>query len=87
MKKCEVCGNEYENPMEIKLTQEDVVHHFDCFECAISALAPHCENCGVGIIGHGVQFDKKIFCSAHCARYVGLTGVVDHASSNRIVMA
>jgi hypothetical protein len=34
-------------------------HTFDCFECAIAALAPECEKCGVKIIGHGLEADER----------------------------
>jgi len=30
---------------------------FDSFECAIHALAPTCENCGIRIVGHGLEKD------------------------------
>ena len=48
---CEVCGNEYDKPLEI--VTNGISHYFDCFECAIHALAPRCEHCGCRIIGHG----------------------------------
>src|SRR3712207_7191663 len=37
----------------------------DSFECAIHALAPSCEYCGVKVIGHGVEADGHFYC---CAR-------------------
>src|SRR5215208_2139109 len=40
MHECEVCGNDYDKPMEITVRGE--THYFDCFECAIHALAPQC---------------------------------------------
>ena len=36
--KCEVCGNDYDKPLE--LVVNGISHYFDCFECAIHALAP-----------------------------------------------
>ncbi len=66
MAQCDVCGNDYEVPMEIRLG--DRVSTFDCFECAIHAMAPACECCGCRIIGHGVEAAGKIYCCAHCAR-------------------
>ena len=45
MKKCDVCGNEYDKPIEI--LANGISHYFDCFECAIHALAPECEHCGL----------------------------------------
>ena len=64
--KCEVCGNEYGQCMEIRLYGEN--HTFDCFECAIHALAPHCVHCGCQVIGHGVETNGLLYCSTHCAR-------------------
>jgi hypothetical protein len=37
-------------------------HTFDSFECAIHALAPVCEYCGVRVIGHGVEADGSFYC-------------------------
>jgi hypothetical protein len=72
---CEVCGNEYDKTIEIRKDGED--HTFDSFECAIHALAPTCEHCGVRIIGHGVEANGSIFCSASCAEKAGVSGVAD----------
>lgn len=74
---CEVCGNDYDKPLEI--TAGDGERHvFDSFECAIHALAPLCEHCGCRIIGHGVEAGGTMFCCAHCAEAVGVVGAVDH---------
>jgi Rieske Fe-S protein len=70
MARCEVCGNDYDKPMEILLRGER--HTFDSFECAIHALAPQCQHCGCRIIGHGVETDGRLFCCAACARKVGV---------------
>ena len=72
---CEVCGNDYDKPLEI--TIEDETHVFDCFECAIYALAPACEHCGCKIIGHGAQAGNANYCCAHCAKVVGVSGLDD----------
>jgi len=72
---CEVCGNAYDKPLEIRLNGES--HVFDCFECAISALAPTCDHCGCRIIGHGTESDDAMFCCAHCAQAEGVTGAHD----------
>lgn len=74
---CEVCGNDYD--MAIEVVAAGARHVFDCFECAIHALAPRCEHCGCLVIGHGVEGGHKFFCSAHCAREAGFKGVQDHA--------
>ena len=72
---CAVCGNAYDKPLEIRVGGQ--THVFDCFECAISALAPVCARCGCRVIGHGTESDESIYCSAHCARAEGVVGVDD----------
>jgi site-specific DNA recombinase len=52
---------------------------FDSFECAIHALAPTCEYCGVRVVGHGVEADGHFYCCAHCAGMAGAEGVADRA--------
>src|SRR6266702_910503 len=63
---CEVCGNEYESAFTVTLDGD--TYAFDCFECAIHALAPSCAHCGCKVIGHGVSRQGEIFCCDHCAR-------------------
>lgn len=75
MLNCEVCGNHYDQPLRI--THGGSEHVFDCFECAIHALAPHCTSCGLRVIGHGLESQGVIFCSAHCARVIGQSGFID----------
>jgi hypothetical protein len=62
---CQVCGNDYDKAFEVWMGGSS--HSFDSFECAIHALAPACDHCGVKISGHGVEKDGAIFCCAHCA--------------------
>lgn len=81
-KQCSVCGNEYDKL--IKISYNGHTDQFDCFECAIHALAPKCKTCGLSVIGHGVEVDELIFCSAHCARRSGKVGLIDHAPSQVI---
>lgn len=75
---CEACGNHYENPMVIRIKGTE--HLFDCFECAIHALAPKCANCGVRVLGHGVEVNDTVYCSAHCGRMGGERNFCDHVS-------
>jgi hypothetical protein len=70
MARCDVCGNDYDKTIQIK--QGTKTGTFDCFECAIHAMAPVCEHCGCRIIGHGVEAQGRIFCCAHCAEQVGV---------------
>ena len=50
---CETCGNIYEKAFHVSLDGQ--THVFDCFECAIEALAPRCAHCHLRVIGHGVE--------------------------------
>lgn len=77
MAQCEMCGNDYDKPLEIVV--EGTQHTFDCFECAIQALAPVCDHCGCRIIGHGVENEGTFFCCAHCAHEAGITALSDRA--------
>lgn len=77
MGKCEVCGNEYDKSFEVVIQGKS--HTFDSFECAINAVAPECANCGIRIVGHGVEADNKIFCCANCAENVGVSELKDRA--------
>jgi hypothetical protein len=72
---CEVCGNEYDKPLEI--VRNGISHYFDSFECAISALAPTCSHCKCRIIGHGVESGGSYFCCAHCASKAGVSSLKD----------
>gem|GEM_PF-3431784 len=58
----------------------DPRYTFDSFECAIHKLAPLCAECGLRIIGHGVEENGLIFCCANCAGKQGATAVKDRAS-------
>ncbi len=77
MAACETCGNEYHRAFTV--TVEGTEHTFDSFECAIHALAPTCENCGVRVIGHGVEAEGHFYCCAHCAGMAGVGEVADRA--------
>ena len=73
MPKCDRCGNDYEKSFQITLGGK--TQTFDSFECAIQALAPTCAQCGVRIIGHGVEQSGRMFCCAHCAKHASASGV------------
>lgn len=76
MPKCEVCGNDYHRAFEVIAAGNK--HVFDSFECAIHKLAPICENCGVKIIGHGIEANGTFYCCASCARAEGVTEAADN---------
>lgn len=72
---CEVCGNQYDKMMVISI--EGSERTFDCFECAVHALAPKCSHCGVRILGHGLEEAGQFYCCASCARVSGQNHFVD----------
>jgi DNA-directed RNA polymerase subunit RPC12/RpoP len=78
MATCDVCGNEYDNAMTVEVPGRGS-GTFDSFECAIHALAPVCEHCGIRIIGHGVQAGAAVYCCAHCAQQEGHPELRDRA--------
>jgi nitrite reductase/ring-hydroxylating ferredoxin subunit len=75
--KCEVCENDYDKAFTV--TMGDESHTFDSFECAIHALAPVCAHCGCRVVGHGVESNGEVYCCAHCAEMVGVSGLKDRA--------
>ena len=79
MAECEVCGNEYDKAIEV--TVAGASHVFDSFECAIHALAPTCANCGIKIVGHGIEANGSIFCCANCAQQAGVSGAKDRVGA------
>jgi hypothetical protein len=79
MAKCEVCGNDYDKTMEITRSGES--HVFDSFECAIHAMAPLCDHCGIRIAGHGIEANGAMFCCAHCAEQSGVQGARDRVEA------
>jgi Rieske Fe-S protein len=77
MAKCDVCGNEYDKPLQV--TYRDRGYTFDSFECAIHALAPTCAHCGCRVIGHGIEAGGQFFCCANCASRMGVEAAKDRA--------
>ena len=72
---CERCGNDYDKSFEVVMNGDS--HTFDSFECAVATLAPECDQCGVRIIGHGLEAEGKFFCCDHCAEMAGVNGLAD----------
>ena len=66
MSVCSTCGNEYARAFDVHRDGQYFV--FDSMECAAHILAPCCAGCGCRILGHGVEDDANIYCSAHCER-------------------
>jgi hypothetical protein len=77
---CEVCGNRYDKSFDVIKGGE--THTFDCFECAIHALAPTCSHCDCRIIGHGLEANGNFFCCDHCAEAMGVHGLKDRVETN-----
>ncbi|HUF13885.1 MAG TPA: hypothetical protein VMN78_12345 [Longimicrobiales bacterium] len=75
MARCDSCGNDYDKSFTVRVDGKE--HVFDCFECAIHALAPTCSTCGVRIIGHGLEADGTFYCCDHCAEKSGVTELRD----------
>ena len=77
MATCDVCHNEYDKAFEVVMRGK--MHTFDCFECAIHALAPECRRCGCRVIGHGAEKNGVVYCGAHCADEEGIHELKDRA--------
>ena len=77
MAKCDSCGNDYDKSFQI--VAQGKTFTFDSFECAIHRLAPVCTNCGVRIVGHGLESGGKMFCCDHCATKKGVTELRDRS--------
>jgi hypothetical protein len=75
MARCTVCGNDYDKAFEIIMAGETYI--FDSFECAIHALAPTCDHCGIRIVGHGLEANGSMFCCVHCASQEGVIALQD----------
>ena len=81
MATCEVCGNDYDRPLQINFDGRN--HVFDSFECAIHALAPTCAHCQCRVIGHGVVAHDVIYCCAHCAHHAGAKHIRDNEAHSK----
>lgn len=80
MEPCSTCGNVYDKSFQVIAAGRTYI--FDCFECAIHALAPTCEHCGCRIIGHGMEGGGSFYCCAHCASLQGVKGVKDRVGGH-----
>jgi hypothetical protein len=75
MARCDTCGNDYDKSFQVQMAGRSGT--FDSFECAIHAMAPRCQVCGVAIVGHGVEADGVVYCCDHCAERAGVKGLKD----------
>jgi hypothetical protein len=85
MAKCEACGNDYDKAFQVIMKGN--TYTFDSFECAIYVLAPHCDNCGIHIVGHGLEKEGTFFCCDHCAEVKGVTGLRDRVGVGGVIEA
>lgn len=74
---CQSCGNDYDKAFEVRFGGR--TYFFDSFECAAHVLAPVCGNCGLKILGHGVEVQGSMYCSVNCARTKGHPELRDRA--------
>ncbi len=79
MAKCDACGNDYDKAFQVLM--QGNTYTFDSFECAVHLLAPTCSNCGIRIIGHGLEAGGRMFCCDHCAEAQGVHELRDRARS------
>ena len=73
---CYTCGNDYDKAFTVT-TADGKSLTFDSLECAAQEIAPVCEQCGVRILGHGLEADGQFFCCEHCAEKQGIDGLND----------
>ncbi|CAM4466364.1 MAG: hypothetical protein LEGION0398_MBIBDBAK_00982 [Legionellaceae bacterium] len=73
---CSTCQNNYNKTFDIIINAK--TYTFDCFECAITKLVPHCKQCDCIIIGHGIEAHEHYYCCAHCAKQQGYSKACDH---------
>jgi hypothetical protein len=83
MARCETCGNDYDKAFQVSMNGR--THTFDSFECAIHALAPTCDNCGIHIVGHGLEKEGTFFCCEHCAEVKGVIGLRDRVGAGGVI--
>jgi hypothetical protein len=80
MTKCETCGNDYDKAFQVSMNGR--THTFDS---AIHALAPTCANCGIHIVGHGLEKEGTFFCCEHCAEAKGVIGLRDRIGAGGVI--
>jgi len=83
MARCETCGNDYDKAFQVSMNGR--THTFDSFECAIHALTPTCDNCGIHIVRHGFEKEGTFFCCVHCAEVKGVMGLRDRIGAGGVI--
>src|SRR5258708_39991879 len=78
-------GSLFHAETQFKVRMNGTTHIFDSFECAIHALAPTCDNCGIRILGHGLEKEGTFFCCEHCAEVKGMIGLRDRIGAGGVI--
>jgi hypothetical protein len=78
---CATCGNFYDKAFTIIL-HDGASSMFDSIECAAMWAAPSCAECGVRILGHGLESEFGLFCCANCATSAGESRLVDRVDAD-----
>ncbi len=66
MPHCDCCGNDYDQAFVVEKNGQR--YTFDSIECAAQLIAPTCPQCGIRVLGHGIDANGKTYCCNHCAR-------------------
>ena len=73
---CGTCGNDDDRAFAVTL-HDGSSHTFDSAECAAQVIAPTCAQCGVRVLGHGLEAGDRVLCCDHCAGKAGVDGLRD----------
>ena len=79
MGQCVQCENEYDKSFSVKMP-DGQSYEFDCFQCAITKLAPRCSQCSAIMVGPGFETEKDdYYCCQQCAEAADAKLESDHA--------
>lgn len=81
MATCATCGNEYDKAFTVT-THDGNTFTFDSVECMAQQVAPTCNNCGVRILGHGLEAPNGFYCCDNCAAQAGVEGLNDRVGGS-----
>ncbi len=73
---CDTCGNDYDRAFTVTTAAGETLT-FDSIECAAHRIAPSCAQCGVRVLGHGLEDGERVFCCDHCAEKAGVDWLAD----------
>ena len=52
---------------------------------AYTRTATTCANCGIHIVGHGLEKEGTFFCCEHCAEVKGVIGLRDRIGAGGVI--